>query len=105
MTMFDERLPGVEVAGCEIVGTKDAKDTPKDAQRTGDLWITSDEVAQLLGIDQRNARRAMGNGSWRGHSLIVREVKGGAGRGGKTLQLYADSLPPEARSMRRGASI
>lgn len=63
------------------------------------LWIGSKEFASVAGINERNARealfRALNSRTWRGTALEVRAVEGSGGRGGKALQVFIPSLPPD----------
>ncbi|WP_156875489.1 transposase domain-containing protein [Phaeobacter inhibens] len=74
-----------------------SKDLAKDPQRTHEKWVASDALAQLAGIAERVARKAISKRTWRGCELVVREEITGRGRGGKTLQVHVDSLPADLR--------
>ena len=63
------------------------------------VWLASAELGSLAGIALRNASVAIAKGArgetWRGASLIVREVRSRGGRSGIAYQVRLDSLPPE----------
>ncbi len=67
-------------------------------------WIASDTFAVIVGISERKARSALErvfsgkSTSWRGASLIVREVPSRGGRSGMRYQVRVDSLPVDIRS-------
>lgn len=62
-------------------------------------WIDCQTLAQIFGIDQRNARRgcyliATGRALvWHGHALEVRTIHGRGGRSGIQYQVKVSSLP------------
>jgi hypothetical protein len=62
-------------------------------------WISSTDFAKLAGISDRKARQAFSKcysgKSWRGHHLVVRQVKGKGGKSGWQYQVRHDSLPEE----------
>lgn len=63
-------------------------------------WIECRELANLYGVDERNARRAcrliaIGHTQhWHGHALEVRTFHGRGGRSGIQYQVKVSSLPP-----------
>lgn len=65
------------------------------------LWCGTTEFAALAGINRQNAHgamvRCMNGGAWRGEKLEVQTVEAKGGRGGKALQVYIPSLPPDLR--------
>ena len=67
------------------------------------LWITANELADLVGIASQNARgallKAKQGKSWRGVVLAVREVASHKGQGGKYYQVHVDSLPADVRGL------
>lgn len=65
-------------------------------------WLTTSEFAELAGIDDRNARKALKRAflnhlSWRGTILAVRLTKAQGGPRGLGYEVRAHSLPTELR--------
>lgn len=60
-------------------------------------WLTSDDFAEIAGISNRKARRALSisaqGGFWHGHALEVRTFHGRGGRSGLQYQVKVSSLP------------
>ena len=73
------------------------------AQLNPNLWITAAELADLIGVTERAAQKALQDStrgkSWRGSLLAVREITGTRGNGGKTYQVHVDSLPHDVRGL------
>lgn len=59
--------------------------------------IKIDELAELAGISYRAAAKAVGAKKWRGCQLLIEEVDGTKGFGGKTQLVHVDYLPVEIR--------
>lgn len=82
------------------VATGGILDGPSEA---GGLWIATAELAELAGINERNARdaafRCMNGFTWRGANLAIRAVKSNGGQGGKALQVHVPSLPENLRAL------
>jgi hypothetical protein len=63
-------------------------------------WVDVATIANAAGITRRKARKALSRAygdtsTWRGATLVVREVHGRGGRSGISYQVLASSLPPE----------
>lgn len=65
-------------------------------------WITASDfafIAAFSRISASNALRAChAGGTWRGHRLIVRIVRGRGGAAGKSYEVRLGSLPPELQA-------
>lgn len=65
------------------------------------LWIGTKDLSALAEISERKSRealdRSLNGATWRRHLLEVRTIEGSGGRGGKALQVYVPSLPPDLR--------
>lgn len=67
------------------------------------LWIGTPILADLAGISNQASRKAALRGlnglPWNGAILEVRNVDGAGGQGGKALQVFVPSLPPNLRDI------
>lgn len=67
------------------------------------LWASAAEFADLAGIGERAASKALFRANnelpWHGHTMQVRAVEAGSGKGGKSYQVYIPSLPDDLRAI------
>jgi len=75
-----------------------SKEPAKEPQRNPEKWVSAEVVVSLSDVSERMVRKALAKRFWRGCDLLVREVRSGRGRGGKTLQVHVDSLPADLRA-------
>lgn len=75
---------------------------------TPNVWITATALAELAGITERKARRALERARqgkpWRDSYLITRQVKASGGPGGKRLVVRVDTLPDELQARFAGTA-
>lgn len=64
----------------------------------GGLYLNAQTLAELAGVKLRMAQAALSNAAqgktWNGQAIQVRVLEGVRGRGGKTYEVFAPSLPP-----------
>jgi len=64
-----------------------------------DRWLSINDAASVFSLSRRNTTRALmrcyQGFAWKGHSLIVRRVRGRGGNGGWCYEVRLDSLPAE----------
>lgn len=91
-------LEGADASGSAIVTLDRIADPIADPLRTLEKWLAASDLAELAGIADRVARKAITSRRWRGADLLVQEVQiGRGGAGGKALQVHVDSLPADLR--------
>lgn len=61
-------------------------------------WLSAAELADLAGVSQQAARKAIRTAKWHGSALDVRQVAGRCGKAGRSLQVRLDSLPSDVQS-------
>ena len=91
--------------GSDLAPTNDRTNDPLT---TGDVWLSTDELASLADVAPRITQRALKSRRWRGADLVVREEASNVGRGGKVLRVHVDSLPADLRAawyLERGITL
>lgn len=77
--------------------------TTQEISVTQLVWISTQEFAELSGLNPRTARRTvikcLVGGTWKNTALTVRTVEGTGGQGNKSHQVYAPSLPENLRAI------
>ena len=58
------------------------------------VWITQHDLAEASNLNRSSIKRAVDQGTWRGHILTTRES---VGRGGRRTEVLLSSLPPEVQ--------
>ncbi|SDG17997.1 hypothetical protein SAMN04489759_10589 [Sulfitobacter delicatus] len=91
-------LQGSSAEGSAILTLDRIAEPIAEPLRNLEKWLTADALADLAGVSDRMARKAMMSRRWRGADLLVQEVQiGRGGAGGKALQVHVDSLPSDLR--------
>ena len=85
------------IEGSLVTDLAVSNDRANDSLTTDDFWLGTDALAVLANVSPRVTQRALRARRWRDTDMRVREVSSNVGRGGKILQVHADTLPPELK--------